>query len=67
MTTMQAASRLWKVLVLLGGATTLLATTCTSNEIAATVAGLDAAAHRLDHQDEDISFGDWLRDELDNL
>ncbi|UCE59555.1 MAG: hypothetical protein JSU63_19195 [Phycisphaerales bacterium] len=38
-----------------------------SMDLGALMAGLDAAANYSSEQDDDISFGDWLRDELDDL
>ena len=39
-----------------------------SMDLGAIMAGLDAVAnYSSQHDDDDISFGDWLRDELDDL
>lgn len=38
---------------------------CDRNELRALVAGLEAATSQLE-QDDDISFSDWLRSELDD-
>ena len=56
--------------VLLGGCTalTLYTTTCGFDQLEAVVVGFQAAADRLDNRgDDDISFGNWLLDELDDL
>ena len=46
----------------------LFGATCTSDGIRAVAAGLEAATTQLNHEyDDDISFGDWLLDELDDI
>ena len=61
--------RSWRVLVLACAAGTLFASSCGSNGLQAVVAGLDAAAQELDrgNRNNDISFGNWLMDELGDL
>ena len=46
----------------------LLAASCSQAEIQAVVAGLDAAATVLTHEEEDdkVSFVDWLHSEFDD-
>jgi hypothetical protein len=44
----------------------LLSSSCGVEELRALVAGVDAAADRLEDDHDDISFGDWLADELDD-
>jgi len=47
---------------------TVFAGGCGSDALSAVVVGLNAAAQSLnDSQDEDLSFGDWLLDELGDL
>ena len=45
----------------------LLSTSCSLRELEAVSAGLEAATHQLDGEDEDITFGEWLLDELNDL
>ena len=59
--------RLLKLTLGLGVTGTLFGSTCSSPELGAVVAGLEAAASHLEQEQDDISFGDWLRDELDDL
>ena len=58
----------WKLLAALAAGGAVFGLNCTSEQISAVVAGVGAAADQLgDSEDEDISFGDWIRDELDDL
>ena len=63
------AKNLWRAAAGLFAAGTLLASSCNSADIEAIFDALEVAAHQLEQQqhDEDISFGDWLRDELNDL
>jgi len=50
----------------------LFSSNCSSRDVSAVVAGVDAIANYLDHDrsgrnDDDINFGDWLLDELNDL
>ena len=47
----------------------LFGATCSSDQIRALTIGIQAATNALDDQDrnDDISFGDWLSDELKDL
>ena len=69
MNTTNSAKGLWKVTAGLLAAGTLFASSCNSADIEAIVNALEVAAQQLEQQqqDDDISFGDWLRDELDDL
>jgi len=59
----------WRVLAVAGSGT-VLATTCSSTEIRqAVLAGVEVAADQLLNradEDDDVSFGDWLSDELND-
>ena len=48
----------------LAAAGVLFASSCSSETLRATTAGLSAAADELEGDRDDISFGDWLLDEL---
>ena len=48
-------------------AATLLGAGCEELALRALTAGLEAAAQQLQDDDGDISFGDWLSDELKDL
>jgi hypothetical protein len=47
-------------------ATMLLSSSCGVAELRALVAGVDAAADRLNGDHDDVSFRDWLADEIDD-
>jgi len=58
---------LWRSLAGIASASVLFASSCGAAELRAVLAGVDAAADRLErNHDDDISFGDWLADELDD-
>ncbi len=59
--------KIWRLSVCLGVAGTVFGTSCSSSQIQALVAGLEAAANTIDEEDDDISFTDWLVDELEDL
>jgi len=64
-------NRLLKVIrrtfVAVCSATMLLSSSCGIQELRAVVAGVDAAADRLNgNHDDDVSFRDWLADEIDD-
>lgn len=67
--TKAANDRKWKGLVAMFGATMLFSTgsSCSSDSLRAVVIGLDAAANQIEQDNRDISFGDWLSSELDDL
>lgn len=46
---------------------TLMVTGCDEQLLNAMTAALEAAAQQLGEEDDDISFGDWLSDELEDL
>ena len=46
---------------------TLMVTGCDEQLLNAMTAALEAAAQQLGEEDDDISFGDWLQDELEDL
>ncbi|MCH7807771.1 MAG: hypothetical protein IIB60_00990 [Planctomycetes bacterium] len=61
--------RTWRAVALTCAAGTLFGASCSSDGFQAVVAGVEAAAQELDRQDrhDDISFGNWLLDELGDL
>ena len=69
MARINSAKNLCKVAAGLFAAGTLFTSSCSSADVEAIVNALEVAAHQLEQQqqDDDISFGDWLRDELDDL
>ena len=69
MARINSAKNLWRVAAALFAAGTLFSSSCSSVDVEAIVNALEVAAHQLEQQqqDDDISFGDWLRDELDDL
>ncbi len=54
---------IWRVLAS-GLAATTLATSCSTSELDLARQGIDVVLDRLQDDDDDISFGDWLADEL---
>ena len=62
-----AFDNLLKLTAALGASGMLFASSCSVQDVRAVGAGLNAAAGYFDDQpadDDDISFGDWLADEL---
>ena len=57
---------LWRSVIGLFAAGTLLGTACDQQTLDALTAGLEAAAQQLQEQDDDISFGDWLESEIED-
>ncbi len=64
---LSSVDRLWRLGVCLGVVGTVWGTSCSSSQIQAVIVGLEAAANSLDEEDDDISFADWLADELEDL
>lgn len=64
---------LWKSMLVMTASGSLLATTCSDQQLQAFSVGFNAFVDTIDNtrqnqnKDEDISFGDWLLDELDDL
>ena len=62
---------LWKSMLLVTASGSLLATTCSDQQLQAFSVGFNAFVDTINtndqNKDEDISFGDWLLDELDDL
>ncbi len=60
---------MWRGLALACAAGTLFGSSCGSNQLQAVVAGIEAAASELDrtNRSDDISFGNWLMDEIEDL
>ncbi len=59
----------FRFVVAVCGVGTLMASSCSLRQLEAISVGLDAATGHLDQadSDDDISFGDWLRDELRDI
>ena len=57
---------LLRAVVGLTAAGMLFATSCSATGLRAIAAGFDAATTELDHQDDDLTFGEWLLSELDD-
>ena len=63
-----STKNLWRIVLGLGTTGTLFAASCSSAQIDAVLLGLQVAAETLQaEEDDDISFGDWVRDELEDL
>ena len=45
---------------------TMMTNGCSPQAISALIIGLDAAADQIQNDDDDVSFEDWLHDELDD-
>lgn len=56
----------WRPLIGLCAGGALLGAGCEKQALDALTAGLQAAAQQLQDQDENISFGDWLQDEIED-
>ena len=65
----QAKRKLWRGAVALCAAGTLFGGSCSSEQLNAVAAGIGAVADELGHQraDDDITFGEWLLSELEDL
>ena len=61
------AKDLWKAVVTLSAAGMMLASSCTSDGLQAAIAGIDAVAGSLDQTRGDLTLGEWLLGELDDL
>ncbi len=56
--------KLWRFAAIAGASGMLFASSCTAEQIQAVAAGIGAVAGELDGGgNDDINFGDWLRDE----
>ena len=63
-------SRVLRMAACMCMAGTLFASSCSTQDLRTVMSAVDAAARILDGgepDDADISFGDWLRDEWDDL
>jgi len=66
MNTWRRRSPAWcKAALVTFAAGSVLATTCTSDQVKAVVTGIQVVTSQL-NQDDDISFGDWLASEIDD-
>ena len=66
MQTTRSSTRIWSSVIGLCAAGTLLGAACDQQTLDALTAGLEAAAQQMQDQDDDISFGDWLEDEIED-
>ncbi len=56
--------KLWRLAAVVGASGMLFGSSCSTEQIQAVAAGIGAVANQLDGGgSDDISFGDWLRDE----
>ena len=62
----RSSNWLWKSVIGLFAAGTLLGAACDQQTLDALTAALETAAQQLQDQDDDISFGDWLEDEIED-
>jgi hypothetical protein len=67
MSLQKTGKTLWRCALGMCVAGTVFGASCSSEQIEAVAAGIQAAASQLDDRDDDISFGDWLLDELEDL
>ena len=58
---------LWRYMAAVCAAGMVFGSSCSSDQIRALTAGLEAVADTLNEQDDNMSFGDWLLDELEDL
>ena len=63
----RTGNKLWRCALGLCVAGTLFGSSCSSEQIEAVAAGLQAAVSEMDDRDDNISFGDWLMNELEDL
>lgn len=57
--------KLWRAVAVLGASGMLFGSSCSSDQVQAIAAGIGAAADQIGSSNhDDISFGDWLRDEV---
>lgn len=56
----------WKTTVAAVAGGTMLASSCTTEQLKAVLAGVEVVAGQLGDKDDDVSFGDWLSAELDD-
>jgi hypothetical protein len=56
----------WKSLLCLTAAGCAFATSCSSEQVGAVLAGIQVATDELSNSNDQISFGDWLASELNN-
>lgn len=59
--------KLLRAAVGVGAAGMLFGASCTASGLRAIAAGVEAATSQLEQQDNDISFRDWLLNELEDL
>ncbi len=58
---------IWKAGLVVAASGTVLASSCSTSEVKAILAGVEVVTDQLENsQNDGISFGDWLSSELDN-
>ena len=63
----QAVGGMWRAGLVLAAGGTVLASSCSTDQVKAILAGVEVATNQLDQaRNDDISFGDWLASELDD-
>lgn len=55
-----------RIAMAFGGSGLFFSSSCSSSDIRAVVAGLEAAAHELNQDENDVTFLDWVQSELDD-
>lgn len=55
-----------RFVVAFGGSGLFFSSSCSSTDIRAVVAGLEAAAQELNEDENDVTFLDWVQSELDD-
>ena len=66
MQNIRSSTWIWRSVIGLCAAGTLLTAACDQQTVDALTAALEAAAQQMQEQDDDISFGDWLEDEIED-
>lgn len=62
----QMVGGMWRVGLVVAAGGTVLASSCSTSEVKAILAGVTDITNQLDNsQNDNISFGDWLSSELD--
>ena len=62
----QMVSGMWKTGLVAAAGGTVLASSCSTSEVKAVLAGVELVTDQLSNRDDDLNFGDWLSSELDD-
>lgn len=58
---------IWRAGLVVAAGGTVLASSCSTSDVKAILAGVELVTNQLDNfQNDNISFGDWLSSELDD-